>query len=172
MKSIWLLVFILNLGCQSTQPEKVEDKTNPITTYYLVRHAEKERSNPDDKNPNLTTEGLNRAENWKQILSNLVFDSVFTTNYNRTQQTILPLANYNKLTPKFYDAENLITQDFLEATKGKTIFIVGHSNTIPEMVNKLIGENKYQEINDAENGSLFIVTIIGSEVSEQLLIIN
>lgn len=172
LRCIWLIIFIFNLGCDSENTKKSDDKTNQITTYYLVRHAEKDRTNPQDKNPNLNSEGLMRAENWKTILSNISFDLVYTTNFNRTQQTALPLANHHKLQPQIYDAKNFIKQDFLETTQGKNVFIVGHSNTTPEIVNTLIGQNKYKEIDDSENGSLFIVTINGETVSEQLLIIN
>ena len=34
------------------------------TTYYLIRHAEKELSNPENKNPHLTQQGIERANNW------------------------------------------------------------------------------------------------------------
>lgn len=172
MKSIFLtLLFALTFSAflNAQDLEKNHDK---ITVYYLVRHAEKDRTNPENKNPVLTTEGLNRAENWKTVLSNISFDLVFTTDYHRTQQTALPLANHNKLKPKKYEANNLVNNTFLEETRGKNIFVVGHSDNIPKIVNALIGQNKYQEIDDSENGSLFIVTIYGSHVSEQLLIIN
>ncbi len=37
-----------------------------ITTYYLIRHAEKERTNPSNRDPHLTAIGQERAENWQK----------------------------------------------------------------------------------------------------------
>lgn len=167
--TIVALLLITTLACKNQDQPKVD---NSITTYYLVRHAEKDRSNPEEKNPNLTAEGLQRAERWNTVLSNIDFDDVYTTNFNRTKQTAAPIANQNDLKPIIYDTKELLNATFKDATTGKTVFIVGHSNTIPEIVNALIGTNKYDELRDDENGALFIVTISGNQVSDQLLIIN
>ena len=49
-------------------------------------------------------------------------------------------------------------EKFIAKNKGKNIVIVGHSNTTPELVNRLLGEKKYEEIPDTDNNDLFIVT--------------
>lgn len=152
-------------------PYQETTETKP-TTYYLVRHAEKDRSDSKNKNPELTEAGHKRAKNWNTILNHVDFDLVYTTNYNRTIQTAQFVAEKSDIAPTIYDAQNLVTNEFLQLTNGKTIFIVGHSNTIPKIVNQLIGENKYQDISDNENGSLFIVTKFNNTVTDQLLIIN
>ena len=38
-----------------------------VTTYYFIRHAEKLRVDKTDRNPNLNSKGLKRAESWKEI---------------------------------------------------------------------------------------------------------
>ena len=38
-----------------------------ITTYYLIRHAEKERTDPSNRDPHLTLEGKTRRELAKYI---------------------------------------------------------------------------------------------------------
>ena len=48
---------------------------------------------------------------------------------------------------------------FQKNTAGKTVLVVGHSNTTPAFVNKIIGEKKYKDIDENDNASLFIVTI-------------
>jgi len=150
-----------------------QETTQPkTTTYYLVRHAEKDRSNPENKNPDLTELGHQRAKKWNTILNHVDFDLVYTTNYNRTIQTAQFIAQRTTIAPTIYEANNLVTNEFLQNTQGKSVFIVGHSNTIPQIVNQLIGENKYQDISDNENGSLFIVTKFNNTVTDQLLIIN
>ena len=149
-----------------------ESTETKATTYYLVRHAEKDRSDSTNKNPELTEAGYQRAKNWNTILNHVDFDLIYTTNYNRTIQTTQFVAERANVTPIIYEAHNLITDEFLQRTKGKTVFIVGHSNTIPKIVNQLIGEAKYQDISDSENGSLFIVTKFNNTITDQLLIIN
>jgi broad specificity phosphatase PhoE len=152
-------------------PYQETTETKP-TTYYFVRHAEKDRSDVENKNPDLTEAGYQRAKNWNIILNHVDFDLVYTTNYNRTIQTAQFVAERSDIALTIYDGQNLVTNEFLQLTNGKTIFIVGHSNTIPKIVNQLIGENKYQDISDNENGSLFIVTKFNNTVTDQLLIIN
>jgi broad specificity phosphatase PhoE len=57
---------------------------------------------------------------------------------------------------------------FQTATKGKTVLVVGHSNTTPAFVNKILGENKYEDINDNDNASLYIVTIAGDKKTSRI----
>ena len=60
---------------------------------------------------------------------------------------------------QLYDPANLFDETFQKETAGKTVLVVGHSNTTPAFVNTIIGEQKYQQINDTENGMLFHVTL-------------
>ncbi len=51
--------------------------------------------------------------------------------------------------------------------------VVGHSNLNPEFVNYIIEEQKYEDISEAEYGSLFIVTVTSSgEKRSEVLYIN
>jgi 2,3-bisphosphoglycerate-dependent phosphoglycerate mutase len=59
MKKILLTVFVFVLFSACTS-----DKG---TRYYLIRHAEKDRTNTTNKNPNLNSEGLLRAEKWANM---------------------------------------------------------------------------------------------------------
>ena len=67
-------------------------ETAEITTYFFIRHAEKVRTNPSEKNPNLTEKGKRRANTWNTVFKNVPFDMIFSTNYNRTLQTATPTA--------------------------------------------------------------------------------
>jgi hypothetical protein len=58
---------------------------------------------------------------------------------------------------------------FKKETHGKTILIVGHSNTIPNMVNQIIKENKYTNIEENQFGNLYIVTLFENQIVSQLL---
>ena len=44
--------------------------------------------------------------------------------------------------------------------EGKNVLVVGHSNTTPMLVNKMIDLEKYDQMDDSDNSSLFIVRII------------
>ncbi|MDY2587631.1 histidine phosphatase family protein [Winogradskyella aquimaris] len=130
-----------------------------VTTYYLIRHAEKDQSNKADKNPHLTKEGLKRAENWSNVLGDVEFDMVYSTNYHRTIETAEPTAKSNNLDITFYDPRSMNLQEFLKETEGKTVLIVGHSNTTPMLANSLLGSKKYNQIDESNNANLYIVTI-------------
>jgi broad specificity phosphatase PhoE len=139
-------------------PYQKEEKTT-TTTYYLIRHAEKDRSDKTNRDPHLTEAGLKRAKNWVNVLKEVKFDMVYTTRYNRTTETAAPTAKANNITPSFYDPRDMKVKEFMEATEGKTVLIVGHSNTTPMFTNALLGEKKYDMIADDNNANLYIVTV-------------
>jgi len=171
MKSLITLVLILTLSFPSfAQENKVEDSST--TTYYLIRHAEKDRSDKTNRNPNLTEAGKARANNWSTIFQHVKFDAVYSTKYNRTMQTATPTAKKNGLELAFYDPRALYSQDFAKATTGKTVLIVGHSNTTPAFVNMILKEKKYQDIDDNNNGNLYIITLSEGKIIDQVLTIN
>jgi broad specificity phosphatase PhoE len=136
-----------------------------ISTYYLIRHAEKNRSNPADKDPDLTKKGMLRALQWRQLFEQFQLDAVYSTNYKRTMHTALPTAKSKNLNIKTYHPFKIGIQQFLKDTKGKNVLIVGHSNTIPTFANKLIGKEIYPTIEDTNNANLYIVTIDGDKIS-------
>jgi len=143
-----------------------------VTTYYFIRHAEKLRIDKTDKNPNLNYNGYKRAEAWKDVFSNISFDAVYSTDYNRTKLTAKPTADSNNLPILLYNPNSMYSEAFKNNTKGKTVLVVGHSNTTNVFVNKILGVKKYEEINDNNNSNLYIVTITDGKSSSVLLKIN
>lgn len=116
------------------------------STIYLVRHAEKVISKTD-KNPKLTQIGEFRAQNIAKLLSSAGVTKIFSTDYDRTMQTAKPLADYQSIEITQYDAKNLEAfADQLKKLEG-TIFVVGHSNTTPQLTQLLSGVeiNKMEE---------------------------
>ena len=87
----------------------------------------------------MTFQGYKRADAWKEVFKNVKFDAVYATNYNRTKLTAKPTADANQLPIRVYDPKNMYTESFQYNTKGKTILVVGHSNTTPMFVNKILG---------------------------------
>ncbi len=136
------------------------------TTIYLIRHAEKVDNSED---PVLSEAGIKRANHWNEIFESVNFDAVYSTNYSRTLQTVTPIANKNKVIVKVYNPKNIDIEKIKKDHFGQTILIVGHSNTTPEIVNKLINQTVYTTIDDKTFGNLYIVTINEKIVNYQLL---
>ena len=160
IKTIVLLLAVLTLvvACKESGKINVAEKEN-TSVYYFIRHAEKDRSDPTNKNPSLTIQGLERANKWAVFFKDKNIAAVYSTNYIRTQQTALPIAKEQNIEIINYTTKELISEKFIANNKGKNIVIVGHSNTTPELVNSLLGEKKYEDIADSENNNVFIVTL-------------
>lgn len=124
------------------------------TTFILVRHAEKE----DVKdNPNLTKEGQARAQSLVKLLEKQNVDAIYSTNFNRTRNTIQPLADAKGVTVQTYQSLNM--EDLIAQYAGKTIVICGHSNTTPQFANTLMGAKKFENFDDSDYGNLIIITV-------------
>jgi len=145
---------------------------NDTTTYYLIRHAEKTRSEVVNKNPHLNEAGKQRAIAWSHVFKDVKFDIIYSTNYHRTIETATPTLQNNGLDIQLYNPSNLYTTAFKKATKNKTVLIVGHSNTTPTFANKILGKQQYDGIDDRNNGNLYIISINNEQTSTQLLHIN
>ncbi|WP_047546866.1 SixA phosphatase family protein [Psychroserpens sp. Hel_I_66] len=172
MKSVLSLAIVIILSFQScAQDVKSNNDVKPSnekTTYYFIRHAEKDRRNDSNRNPDLNKLGQKRAKKWAKYFKKINLDAVYATNYNRTQQTAQPTAEQKNLDVLDYDASTLYSEEFKNATKGKTVLIVGHSNTTPAFVNMILGDKKYEDIDDNDNSQLFIVTISEDKITDEL----
>lgn len=157
MKNYFLFLFLI------VQLSFAQQKT---TTIYFIRHAEKV---DNSKNPDLSTAGLTRAAHWNEIFSEALFDAIYSTDFTRTKQTAAPTAINKKLDITIYDAKNIDFQKFKSENLGKTILVVGHSNTTPDFINKLINQSVYPTIEDTTFGNLYIVTMNGDLITHLLL---
>ena len=150
--SLMLLIFMMLTSV------KVQAQT---TTVYLVRHAEKVTTDPANRNPELTEEGKQRAAALQDLLKKENIAAIFSTDYHRTRQTAAPLSELLKLPILSYNPANqaqlaeTITKDY----KGKTILIVGHSNSILESVEALGGQRPLPQIPETDYDNLVKLTI-------------
>ena len=163
---------LLFTRCGEEQHEPAAGQNGPVTTFYLIRHAEKDRSNPDEIDPELNQDGLGRAMHWAEILNNVALDAIYTTDFERTSMTAAPASVKQDITVQYYDPDTLNIDNFVRENLGKNVLVVGHSNTTPALVNKLIGEEKYAPMDDYDNGSLFIVQCIGNATTDIRLVFN
>jgi len=140
--------------------------------YFVVRHAEKETpsagvvmNTPND--PPLSVAGKVRAIELGQELKGQNIHYIFSTNTIRTTSTARPLSELRGNIPiELYNTRDSL--DFLiqklKAIKNGNSLIVGHSNTVDDIVNKLCGEIKVpKDLPDSEYDNLYIVTKKGKK---------
>lgn len=153
MKRLWILVFLLLL----VQPVWAE--LEDITRFFVVRHAEKADGQGD---VHLSPRGVLRAQELVDALHRHRFAAVYSTTTNRTKETALPLAGRCALEVQFYPAKGEAMKTWAKEAllqhRGKNVLVVGHSNTVPEIVKALSGE-KVQALGHDDYDDLFEVVI-------------
>ncbi len=156
--SVVLLLALLSLAVAPLHGQE-----NKPVTIILLRHAEKDTAKKD---PPLTEKGRQRAERLKATLAAWKPDLLYSTATTRTMQTITPLGRfYGKQIQTYSAAEQSTFAQALKQQTGKTIVVVGHSNTIPQLVNLLTGKDTYTDLPDNEFGRIFIVTVTNENTS-------
>lgn len=166
-KNLILFIFLMSIITLSAQETNYKS-----TTYYLIRHAEKVRSDATDKNPDLNEMGHQRAEKWKNVFQYIDFHAIYSTDFIRTLKTAMPISLERNLEIKIYHPTKIDFEAFKKETLSKNVLIIGHSNSIPQFVNKLINQEKYKEIVDDEFSHLYIITIKENQISDILLKID
>ena len=132
-----------------------------VTTVYLVRHAEKD-STSDPADQTLSAAGQVRARVLRQLLVRRHPAALFTTDTRRTRATLAPLAEATRLMPQVYNPKepNVLAARIREEYAGKTVVVVGHSNTLLPCIAALGGTLPVREIGDKEYRYLFTVRIL------------
>lgn len=147
-----LLLCALAACSTNTATQQVAD---PTTTFVVVRHAEK--ATDDARDPSLSQAGHARAQRLARLLQDTPLDAAYATGFRRTQQTAQPAADAHSLSPTLYDAQlpatTLAAQLRAAHTRG-TVLVVGHSNTVPDIVSALSGQ-PVAPIADDQYGNLY-----------------
>lgn len=171
MKNLTLLILVFLFSIPSFAQDESSESS---TTIYFIRHAEKDRSSKTNRDPKLKQKGLLRAMKWSYVFANVEFDEIYSTDYKRTRETAQPTADKNNIDAlTIYDPGAIDGKAFMAANKGKTVLVVGHSNTTPAFVNAILGVEKYSQIDDKNNANLYIVTITPSgEITDLLIVVD
>lgn len=137
------------------------------TTYFIVRHAEKVGSGAMMlSDPPLTAEGGKQAEDLKNFLQGKSIKTIYSTNYARTIATAEPTRNLFGVNLKIYDpGKNDQLVEELKKISDGNVLVVGHSNTVDDVVNGLMGESKMKDLDDSEYGNVYLVRKNGSSYS-------
>lgn len=129
------------------------------TTLIFVRHAEK--ADDGTRNPPLNEKGMERAKNLATVLSEgYDLAAIYSTPYLRTELTAAPTAESLELEIQSYgfDDPNGFLSGLISENRGKAVLIVGHSNTTPNFMNRVLGEEKYSQFDEKAYGDLYVIT--------------
>jgi 2,3-bisphosphoglycerate-dependent phosphoglycerate mutase len=159
MKKIVLILFVALLA----QQYAVAQKTLKV---FVLRHAEKLNVDSNDKDPELSEEGKERATALAKTLKGEKIDSIFATNYTRTKLTGFPLADRIGISVKTYDPAQIkaLAKQWAENAKGKNIVIIGHSNTVLGIIEAFGGAKPLPALTDDDYDYLFEMTVKGDNV--------
>jgi broad specificity phosphatase PhoE len=134
-----------------------------VPLIIVVRHAEKACTPHDD--PPLSQAGKKRAEDLAAALGGAKVRRVITTDFRRTSETAAPLAQALALQPiviKLKDGPVDVgthigkVVDAVRASNEGTVLVVGHTITIPDIIDRL-GGPKPGEIPESEYSNLFLL---------------
>lgn len=165
-RSALLAFMVAAQGCVKVGINRVTPITG-ATTVIIVRHAEKGTDDPRD--PSLTQAGRERAIALRDALKDAHISAIYSTQYKRNKQTVEPLAlqfglavierPVNSENSATYAAD--IAREVLAVNQGKTVVVVGHSNTVPQIVQAFSGV-PINAMEDSEYDHFFIVEVPAS----------
>jgi broad specificity phosphatase PhoE len=154
IRSFFFIAILFLASCKAT------------TTYYVVRHAEKETAATMTNDVPLSAEGKQRAAALNDVLKNEHVRYIYATNYVRTRSTAQPLADAMNIPVQTYNpADTGFVTRIKNLGKGN-VLIVGHSNTVDDIVNQLMGRREVPgDLPESEYGDLFVIKRKGNTYS-------
>jgi broad specificity phosphatase PhoE len=166
-QTVWLCLCFILLSCGTSVFAQ-----NTPTVVLLVRHAEKATNDPAD--PDLNEAGRLRAQTLVNVSGDV--SAIYTTQYKRTQQTAQPLADKLNLTLTKVEITRENSAGYAAALAkqirakhaGRTVLVVGHSNTIPPITEALSGV-KVPAFDEATEFDRLTVVIIPKKGKAQVL---
>jgi len=135
--------------------------TVPVVV-VIVRHAEKAAEPARD--PGLTAAGMARAAALDSMLADAKVSAILVTPYRRNRETAAVVAERHGVTPTVIPISNGIA-DYAEAVAaearrvGGTVVVVGHSNTLDEVVAALGGNGTFGDLCDHQYQSVWTVVV-------------
>ena len=126
-------------------------------TIIVVRHGERLDATPD---PVLSLEGDARALRLANMLAASGVRTIYTTQFKRTVLLAAPTAMRLGLTPVSVPAKETeaLLAKIRSHAKGEIVLVVGHSNTVPEIL-KGLGHATEVVLKEADYDNLFVVAM-------------
>lgn len=145
-----LAAFLLLAVAACATADAADEPVRP--NYYVMRHLQK--ATGDD--PGLTEEGQRNAARLADLLADDPPSAIYVSNTRRARDTAAMLATRLGLTPKTYDPRDTPALVAAVTAETGTVLIVGHSNTVPEIVERL-GAPRPADLSDADFGDVWRV---------------
>lgn len=138
---------------------------HPVTVVVIVRHADKAPQPAAD--PPLTEVGTARAQALAEMLRNSNVGAVLHTPTVRTRDTALPTARQFGLTPEVLPqgpaaVHAEVVAEAVRKHAGKTVLVVGHSNTVMKYIAALGGPTR-PDLCDHEYSGIYTLIIAHGE---------
>jgi broad specificity phosphatase PhoE len=140
------------------------------TSFYVVRHAEKEATaaaNMMTTDVPLSAAGSERAIALRDALKDKGIGQIYSTATNRTTATARPLSAATGVAIQLYDPKDSRFVQQLKQHRGAPVLVVGHSNTVDDLVNGLAGKQLLKDLPDGQYGDLFLLKIKGKKTELQ-----
>ena len=137
--------------------------TASSTTVIVIRHADKELNAGAD--PPLSAAGTARAALLSRMFADTGkigrIDAIYVTPPLRNRMTAAPLAARLGLTPIIAPTGDprAFARRVLHEHRGGRILIIGHSDTVDDIVEALSGARHLPPIGDDEYGQMYIVSV-------------
>jgi broad specificity phosphatase PhoE len=159
-----LLIATLLAAASGCAHAAVPASAGGATLVVVVRHTE--RSSDDPADPSLSASGRDRADELRRVLGGSDVAAIYVTQYRRTRDAGAPLAAALGIEPTVrpIDASNAATyssdlaREILRLHAGRSVVVIGHSNTVPEMVEAL-GGGKIEPIPESEYDRMYVIVI-------------
>lgn len=168
LSTLALALLPVAIAAQEHQPggDAHAKMEHPVTVVVLVRHAEKAAMPAND--PPLTAVGRERARALAALLGDATVGAVLHTPTARTRDTALPVAERFGLTPEVVPLGPVAAhaQSVAEAVlkhAGKTVVVVGHSNTVMSYIAALGGPRRL-DLCDHQYEGIYTLVIAHGEV--------
>jgi broad specificity phosphatase PhoE len=124
------------------------------TTLLIARHAER-----DGGSDALSAAGAARAQELVHVGEKSGIVAIYRSDTIRARDTAAPLAAALGLTPVVYPANDTaaLVNDIFAGHRGEKVLVVGHSNTVPDII-EAAGGPASPDIDDDEFDNLFVLT--------------
>ena len=143
MKAIHWICALALAGCATTIPQPREE------AFYVMRHLQKAAGT----DPGLTEQGQRCAARLAEEMAGSGVRAVYASTTRRARETATPLAARLRVTMSEYDPRDTPALASRVRAERGSVLVVGHSNTVPEIVERLGGarpgdlsEDRYGEV--------------------------
>jgi phosphohistidine phosphatase SixA len=146
---------VVLVGCPARRAPSTAAEA-PTLVVYLVRHAEKVDASAD---PELSEAGRQRVATLVELLADAGLYRAYTTDYVRTRDTGGPVAAAQGIDLLIYDPTGYEVLAGKLHEHGGHNLVVGHSNTVPAIVEQLGGDPGEPIEEATEYDRLYVVRI-------------